>query len=189
MMENTIVALVGISGVGKTTFLKRLGKRLNFQHLTAGSLIARARTAEDGARDRLRMADLDENQRLLIEGFALAHDPDAALIILDAHVIIQGPSDLSMICSEVFSSLNVSIMAHLEADPSQIGDNRRNDVNRDRPALSTEELECHQIMSHSHAKAISSDLGIEFKALTHCDEASFGNYLKETTRVSNKLSP
>ena len=82
-MKQRVVALTGISGVGKTTFLRKLSAMREFQHLTGGTLIAAARNKGSDARDSLRHADLEENQRLLIQGFALEKDPKANLIVMD----------------------------------------------------------------------------------------------------------
>ena len=65
-MSQQIVAFTGLSGIGKTTFLRHLAESIKFQHLTGGSLIAAARDANPDERDALRYADLDENQRMLI---------------------------------------------------------------------------------------------------------------------------
>jgi adenylate kinase len=45
-MNQRIVAFTGISGVGKTTFLRQITERVDFQHVTGGSLVA---TAREGA--------------------------------------------------------------------------------------------------------------------------------------------
>ena len=175
-MTQLLIALVGISGVGKTTFLKRLAGRCEFQHLTAGSVIARARQAEH-SHDSLRFADLGENQRLLIEGFALARDRHSPAVVLDGHVVIDGLSGLTPISSQVFSALDIDLMAHLEAAPEQILANRRRDVMRDRPSLTVEQLRSHQTSSLTHAQLVSSELGIEFRQLTHADVDAFGELL------------
>ena len=74
-MSQRVVAFTGISGVGKTTFLKKFTEQMAFQHVTGGSLIAAARNAVSDSRDDLRYSDLDENQRLLIQGFHSASLP------------------------------------------------------------------------------------------------------------------
>lgn len=169
MSEPHIIALVGISGVGKTTFLKKLAPSLAFQHLTAGSLIARAQKAEKKPRDDLRLADVDENQRLLVEGFNLACNRSAPLIILDGHCIIHGDVGVRHIQSQVFSLLGVRLMVHLEADPLQVQINRSSDMTRERPSLQIAELSAHQTQSLSHAQHIASELKIGFLPLKHSD--------------------
>ena len=176
-MRQTIVAFTGISGVGKTTFLQRLSERVAFQHLTGGSLIARARERADQDRDALRQADLDENQHLLIQGFAVARDPTARCVIMDGHVIIDGPKGVSAIPTAVFEALGVTVMVHLEADPEWILQNRMRDVQRDRPVHSVDTLSVHQERSWQRAKAVASDLAIEFLPVRHEDLATLADLL------------
>jgi len=173
MSEPLIIALVGISGVGKTTFLKRLSSQLDFQHLTAGSLIRRARNIEEISRDDLRLADIDGNQRLLIEGFHLACDRSASHVILDGHCIIHDDLGLEYIDSRVFSELGIEMLVHLEADLRQIQTNRAGDFARNRPFLEIDELQAHQLISFTHAQAIASKLGISFKRVSPSDLNSF----------------
>jgi len=106
-MTAAIVAFTGLSGVGKTTFLRRLSEHVSFQHLTGGSLIETARDADQQDRDKLRHADLNENQRLLIQGFALARDPEANLVIMDGHVVIDSSDGLTKLPVDVFRSLGI----------------------------------------------------------------------------------
>jgi adenylate kinase len=173
MSEPHIITLVGISGVGKTTFLKKLSLQFKFQHLTAGSLITRARDAGERPRDDLRLADLDENQRLLVESFHLACDNSASHIILDGHCIIHGDLGVQYIDSRVFSELGVKRMAHLEADTRQIEINRAGDPTRPRPTLELDDLRIHQLSSLEHARVISSKLGIPFQRLKKFDLKAF----------------
>lgn len=168
-MNQRIVAFTGISGVGKTTFLRQLAELIDFQHITAGSLIATAREAAPEARDAIRHADLDGNQLLLIEGFVLTLDPDSNLVILDGHVVIDDGEGLSKISSEVFRALRVSVMVHLESEPERIAANRRGDTSRSRPTYPSDILEQHQVLSHSHAKAIADILSVPFSVVTHND--------------------
>lgn len=168
-MNQRIVAFTGISGVGKTTFLRQLAKLIDFQHVTGGSLIATAREAAPAARDAIRYANLDENQRLLIKGFMLACDPNSNLVIMDGHVVIDDGNGLSKISSEVFRALGVSVMVHLESEPEQIAENRVGDMLRIRPTYPSDVIEKHQGISRAHAKDIADFLGAPFYIVTHND--------------------
>lgn len=177
-MSQRIVAVTGISGVGKTTVLRRLAQLIDFQHVTGGSLIAAAREIAVDSRDIIRYADLDENQRLLVEGFALTRDPYASLVIIDGHVVIDGAEGLSKIPSNVFKALGVSIMVHLEAPPEQIAINRAGDASRPRPFYSRDLLEQHQMLSRWHAHAVSGILNIPLHIVTHDDANQLVNLLE-----------
>lgn len=176
-MKQRVMALVGISGVGKTTFLKRIAAACAFQHLTAGSLIALAKSSDPVNRDSLRLSDLEENQSLLIRGFAQARDLAARVVILDCHVVVHGLTGLWPIESRVFSSLNVCLIAHLEADPIQIHLNRTRDLTRQRPLLSSDEIRSHQVRSLAEAQRVADDLRIEFMSLRHEDAVTFGRFV------------
>lgn len=168
-MSQKIVAFTGISGVGKTTFLKKLAKRIPFQHLTGGSLIAAARRVDANQRDSMRHADLDENQQLLIDGFFVACDPQVKLVMMDGHVVIDGANNLTELPSTIFRALGTSLMIHLEADSDWIVANRSRDTSRSRPSYVSETLDQHQSTSRNHAASIARDLGINFHIVTHAD--------------------
>ncbi|HBB85888.1 MAG TPA: hypothetical protein DC031_22105 [Sulfitobacter sp.] len=168
-MSAEIVSFTGISGVGKTTFLRCLAERVPFQHLTGGSLIAAARKASLNQRDALRYADLDENQGLLIAGFRLSRDPTAPCIIMDGHAVIDVGDGLEELPVEVFRELGITKMVHLEAEPARIRTNRSNDTTRQRPVYDHETLSRHQLASHARAKSIAAALNIEFHVVTHID--------------------
>lgn len=168
-MNQRIVAFTGISGVGKTTFLRKLAELIDFQHVTGGSLIATARDAAPAARDAIRYANLDENQRLLIKGFVLTCDPSSNLVIMDGHVVIDDGEGPSKISSEVFRALGVSVMVHLETEPERIAANRGGDTSRIRPTYPSDILEQHQVLSRAHAQAVADTLGVPFYIVTHND--------------------
>jgi adenylate kinase len=72
-MRQRIVAVTGVSGVGKTTCLNFVAKRIGFQHLQASALIQSARASQSVlpvSHDDLRKQDIDQNQALLLSGFA-----------------------------------------------------------------------------------------------------------------------
>ncbi|MDW3119375.1 MAG: AAA family ATPase [Roseovarius pacificus] len=177
-MKQKVIAFTGISGVGKTTFLSKLAELMAFQHVTGGSVIAAARNASPNGRDTLRHADLDENQRLLIEGFALVRDPSAKLIIMDGHVVIDDGAGLTKISSDVFKALDVMDMVHLEADPAIIKKNRSKDRSRPRPQYDIETLGQHQDVSRLHAHSIAVRLRIDFHIVTHDDVAKLAKLLE-----------
>lgn len=176
-MTAAIIAFTGLSGVGKTTFLQRLRKHVSFQHLTGGSLIATARDADQQERDNLRHADLDENQRLLIEGFALARDPEANLVIMDGHVVVDSGDCLTKLPADVFRSLGITTLIHLEADPARIAANRAGDTTRVRPAYDTSTLSAQQEASRTHAESIAKTLGVDFQVVGHDDVARLASIL------------
>lgn len=177
-MRQRVVAVTGISGVGKTTFLRELADLVTFQHITGGSLIAANREAGSDQRDAMRHADLDENQRLLIKGFEVARDPAADLVVIDGHVIIDDGSSLQRLPAHVFRALGVTMMVHLEAEPTRISINRFTDHSRSRPTYGLDLLRQHQDISRVHAKSIAAELGVEFQSVTHDCVSDLASVLK-----------
>lgn len=161
-MTQKIIAFVGISGVGKTTFLQSLALEIAFQHLTAGSLISLGTSRAYEDRDKLRLLNVDENQRHLIAGFHSARDPKAALVVMDGHAVIDTGNGLEVIGTEVFAALGINALMHLVAEPAQILRNRRSDSRRTRPELPEHLLEEHQKTSVRAAQMVAGSLGVPF---------------------------
>jgi adenylate kinase len=177
-MKQRVIAFTGISGVGKTTFLSKFAELVSFQHVTGGSLIAAARNSTPNGRDTMRHANLDENQRLLIDGFALTRDVNAELIIMDGHVVIDNGDDLTKISSDVFNALEIVAMVHLESDPTRTVKNRSKDSSRLRPKYDAETLGQHQDVSRLHAKSIAEALCVGFHIVGHDDVAYLATLLE-----------
>jgi adenylate kinase len=146
MSRRKVVALVGLSGVGKSTRLKDVRRGLVFEHLQAGDLIKAEREERQGklvAHDVLREANIDDNQALLISGF-LRYAPEEGLIVLDGHTVIDTPDGLVEISPSVFSAIDVSRFVVLVDDAEKIASRRLSDRRRTRPFRSPEELAEHQ---------------------------------------------
>jgi adenylate kinase len=168
-MKQQIVALVGISGVGKTTFARQLAEDLPIQHLTAGTLIKMGSAIKSSDRDRLRLADIDENQQFLIDGFHQSRDPNKRYIVMDGHVVIHGPLGLEELSADVFEALKIDGMVHLSTDPTRILEHRISDDKRDRPILSEQEIFEHQSRSIAVAKTICRSLNVPLIEATNMD--------------------
>lgn len=180
-MTPLVVAFLGISGVGKSTFLKRAAETLAFQHMSAGSLIGRARDAQV-AHDRLRLEDMAKNQRLLVRGFHMAKNAHASIVILDGHAVIDGPGGIAAIDPEVFRRLGVGAIAHLEADPWQILANRDGDASRIRPSRSAEELGEHQKLSLATSQAIAVMLRVPLARFGYGETTRFRSFVQRNRR-------
>lgn len=183
-MTQSIVAFLGISGVGKTTFLRESLRTMSFQHLTAGYLIGQARDAQI-AHDHLRLQNIADNQDLLVEGFLIRKDFRAACVVLDGHAIIDGPSGLETIDVDIFRRLGVNAVAHLEADPQQIFVNREGDNSRARPRRSPDELVEHQSLSLARSQIIANELTVPFARLRTEESKNFAVFIQGV--VSGKL--
>lgn len=168
-MKQSIVALVGISGVGKSTLLKAALDHVPFQHLQASALIKAAKeaiTTSPVAADDLRQADINDNQALLVHGFGSARSPDEPLIVLDGHTVIDTPSGLVGIEPRVFAELGVTRFIFLADDPAAISLRREKDQSRSRPRRSTEELEEHQMQALLNAFVAARHLDVPLLVFT-----------------------
>lgn len=158
-----VICIVGISGVGKTTFINSLKSEIMFQYLSAGSIIKAQRELESQKlqeRDTLRHQNIDENQRLLIDGFHNQLDEIQNLILLDGHTVIDTTEGLRAIPSDVFEALGINEFIMLHDSPDVIARRRSADKSRQRPQLSVQTIEEHQNSTIVATAQISRELNI-----------------------------
>ena len=158
-----VIGLTGLSGVGKSTLLASLANEISFQHLQAGALVREGRRIQENraiGHDTLRFANIEENQRLLVEGFALKVDRTAGLVVLDGHTIIEQSNALTKIESAVFEAIGIHKMIFLKDDPGAILARRKADVTRKRSLMDVEELADIQVQAQSQAEVICRELNV-----------------------------
>lgn len=157
------IALLGISGVGKSTFLKVLSHKISFRHAQASSLIKdqlALETSEGATSEELRVGNTDDNQRLLISAFRRMAAESEDRIILDAHAIIDKGTHIDKVEIDVFVRMGFDILIVLVAAPDVIARQRSHDCERIRPQLSADEIMEHQNLSNEHAIRIAGKMGI-----------------------------
>lgn len=162
-MTRQIIALAGISGVGKSYLLSELGREMPMQVFQASALIKAAREAAEKnviALDQLRARDLDENQRLLISGFSQAVQASPPLVLFDCHTLIERGDELVRIEPEVFKGIGIARMAFLTEEPSIVLQRRSGDTTRKRPLVSIERLRAIQDEALNQARHICDALGV-----------------------------
>lgn len=156
------IAIVGVSGVGKSTFITSLQNSQNFQYLSASDLIKdekKIQSQQNISNDELRHVDIDDNQQLLISGFLRARDSAAEIIVLDGHTIVDTPNGLVEIPAEVFRSVEVSKFIFLIEAAEIIAERRASDGSRKRPNLPIKEIQRHQ----NHALAITAKIALKLR--------------------------
>lgn len=180
-MRPHVAAMTGVSGIGKSTLLRKLSASLRFQHLQAGALIKEARSLTDGSNlslDQLRKVDIDENQQLLIKGFVQGINLVEKLVVLDCHVLIERSDTLSFIDPSVFEAIAIDSMIFLVDDPSAIIARRLADTNRERPVSRALDLGIIQDRALAHGKEICRRLGIPIVVLPPTETASIASILQ-----------
>lgn len=167
-MTNKVVALLGLSGIGKSTTLENLSSKITFQHLQASTIIKARRAkleSEALSNDDLRNLSIDENQQLLIDGFKDTLQPSPALVILDGHSAIETPTGIILIEPEVFAAIGIEHLIFLSDDSRAIAQRRDNDQLRKRPAASEIQLRAFQDIALAQAAAIARELDITMTVL------------------------
>lgn len=166
-MTRTIVALFGISGVGKTTLARAVRELVpNMLHLQASELM---RAALGQSSEALRTAPsdtIDRNQLVLIEAFRIEQNrhPDAP-ILFDGHSLIDTPGGLVDISAEVILALTPSHIVFLRDEPAQILARREEDRNRTRPPRTTLQIAESQSRALNNAQAYAETGKLPFLLL------------------------
>lgn len=160
-MKPTIVALTGLSGVGKSTLLAAVATQLRFQHLQASALIKKGRETVLGeavGHDQLRYSDLDENQRLLVRGLEVSL-AETQLVVLDSHTVIERECGHFLVDPGVFAAVGIAAMIFLRDDPQSIAKRRANDQTRVRPKKDAADLAEVQAEAVKQAELICRTVG------------------------------
>ncbi|WP_264606398.1 ATP-binding protein [Sphingobium sp. B2D3C] len=177
------VALLGLSGVGKTTLLNRLSDKLAFTHLEASRLIkaeqARRSVAAQSS-EALRTGPVLDNQALLVAGFQHEARSIDGAIVFDGHSVIDGGNGLIEIPADVFAALELDAICILQAAPAEILLRRQGDSARLRPVRSEEALAEHQEKATKVARAIAEQLNVPFALLGNADETKLAALIRGT---------
>ncbi|MEQ6249885.1 AAA family ATPase [Sulfitobacter sp. HNIBRBA3233] len=164
------IAFVGISGIGKSTFLKAVVDETPFLHLEASNLIkdelSLVRQQTHSSED-LRIGAVLDNQTLLIRAFKRHTAGQNGLVILDGHTVVDTGSGLLNIPASVFGEMNVQAILFLQDDPEAIQSRRAADTSRVRPVRTAEEIQSHQQAALLSAADIALELSIPLHVVTH----------------------
>ena len=148
-MQGKVVAVFGISGVGKTFLISRfVDKQPAFQHLQAGELIRDTIRTQPVSPEALRTAIVErvlKNQELLVAAFARFREANPLThVVFDGHSVIDNDSCLLDIPVHVMRRLNPDRLVFIQDLPEKILRRRAADSSRIRPIRSSDELGRHQ---------------------------------------------
>ncbi|USU11443.1 AAA family ATPase [Sphingomonadaceae bacterium OTU29THOMA1] len=166
------IALLGLSGVGKSTLLRALTGKIAFMHLQASDLIKAEqayRHSQPQSSEALRTGAVLENQALLIAGFHRAAERATAPIVFDGHSVIDSGDGLIEIPGEFFAALDLAAISFLQADPATIAARQSHDSDRQRPLRDEATLAEHQERAITVARRAADAIGCPFQLLISDD--------------------
>lgn len=172
----TVVAVVGLSGVGKSTLLSEMSKRHAFLHLQASQLIKSEQQKREDTpltSEQLRLGPVLDNQDLLVSGLERAVQGYSGLVVFDGHVLIDTDLAIIEIPSSIFARIGCRHLIVLTDSPDRLGRRRVSDALRSRPPRSAAMLRQHQVRMVEIAETIAGDLGIPFTKLNIDDRDGF----------------
>ncbi|MDG0806814.1 AAA family ATPase [Pectobacterium brasiliense] len=144
-----IIGLYGISGVGKTTFTKKLKSRCSeIEFFSASSLIEKYKGFIDY--DHLNEDVVASNQIKLLDAVNFIHINETnRIFVIELHNLIETKNGVVFIDEKVLSDLRLDRVFFIKKEPKIIKMNRDNDLKRRHPA-SDEEIENIQRESLSY---------------------------------------
>lgn len=160
-----IIFVAGIHGVGKTTGCKAVAEELGIPHYTASQVI-RGEKASAVAEQSKLVADIDENQRLLIQG--VSRLIKGGRFLLDGHFTIRRESDggIEAVHVDVFRQLRIEGIVIYTDAPSEIA---KRIQRRDGILPPVGLLQSHQDAEIAHAKHVAAALSLPLAVLQAFD--------------------
>lgn len=159
-MNSIVVAVFGVSGVGKTTLISDFcAKNPDFERVSASSLLAASPEAQEEL--RLQSAEkIHETQLLLLEGFMKYKIAGKRkFLIFDGHLVIDNNETLVEIPFDIIAGIKPKGIVVVTASAAQILDNRSLDTKRLRPYRSTSDIDRQQWRTVELAKIYADRLG------------------------------
>ncbi|MCY3621517.1 MAG: AAA family ATPase [Gammaproteobacteria bacterium] len=171
MAVRKVVAVFGLSGVGKSTTVAKVVAAAEglVASVNAGDLIGRGRPDGRGA-EGLRLLGAEEilrNQELLVEELAVERmAPGPPVLLLDGHCVIDNGEELVPVPVGVVERLGVAAVVYLRGDAGVIRERRRWDGRRRRPDLDEARLSSQQESGLMACTSYAVELGLPMIVVT-----------------------
>jgi len=180
------IALLGLSGVGKSTLIGRLNRRIPLLHLQASALIKAEQTYRaqfPDSSESLRTGAVLDNQALMIAAFQRTTTDVEVPIVFDGHSVIDSRDGLVEIPASVFAELSLDAIFYLSAVPHIITKRRLADTARKRPIRDSETLAEHQRIAIDVAQRIAEQIGCTFTQISDGDSDHIMAFLDARPKV------
>ncbi|NCO04301.1 MAG: AAA family ATPase [Alphaproteobacteria bacterium] len=164
--KKRIVAVLGVSGVGKTTIINNFVSNYPlWLHIEAGKLLSNAlpEIPYDALKD-LSDDAIIKNQFLIIDAFnKIVCQTEFKNIIFNGHMIIEKKNNYLLLPCSILSDIGIDEIIHIKEKPQTILKFKLSDDSRDRVYLTEEIIRKIQEKSIAHARECSMKLNIPFK--------------------------
>lgn len=174
-MHRRIVFIAGIHGVGKTWFCQQVANALALDHISASTLIRRAR--QQSTDDHKAVADVAQNQDVLIAALH-RHQWQSPALLLDGHFcLLTLDNTIQAVPNSTFRQMNPALVILLHAPVSII--HQRLQV-RDQRTLPLDDLTALQTAEMRHAQAVCVELSIPLQTMSSSDVAEACASIQQT---------
>jgi adenylate kinase len=179
-----LLAVFGVSGVGKTTLITQfVREHKDWQALSASKLLAQLTHL---ASDKLRVSDrprIENNQFLLAEAIhqhrrISKRETDW---LLDAHSLIDNNREFVPVPTAAIALINPDSLIFVFDSAQQIRERRAADRQRQRPLLSIERIDEEQELAFQTCLQYSTELKLELCRVASNDSAAFAAAIAKTT--------
>lgn len=172
-----VVAVFGLSGVGKTWLISRYAVSSEALHVQASQLLRQETTKLTGeavTNEGLRKGAVLDNQSLLVQAFSKVAASATKPIIFDGHCVVDTGDRLIEIPSGVIKALLPSGIVFVHDRAAAIVARRAGDIARARLVRSEGEIELQQERAVAVCRDYAKELGLGLHFVEAGDEAAFG---------------
>jgi len=155
-MRKRIAFIGGVHGVGKTVFCSKLSKKIEFEHVTASSLIRRQHSINIDK----TVNGIDSNQLTLVEELS-NYRTAKPIILLDGHFcLLDSLSNVHNVSVDIFKAISPYTLVILKNNPPDIATRLSK---RDNRKHSSKQITIMQNRELKWAKSVSASLNIPIR--------------------------